>query len=231
MFTGLLVHLMVNPLDPWVAANGQQPMQWFWTTYSVALYHILIERAIAVGRVNLRQSVIEQVMRYFVPFILAIPQLICVGLIHLPSNDWYMSQANFQTFRNATLAGAVISVFANAVLSFSFIRTLATHRSKGIIGYIVENKKESAGLVARLLVASGYVVIKIVGLILPVPAQPPLFSLFHNAFASIVTLNTFSDYILITKKVSKHVLASGFEVKNDSKKVSAAVKTVNTVTA
>ncbi|KAI9135904.1 hypothetical protein BKA69DRAFT_1107787 [Paraphysoderma sedebokerense] len=229
LFSLFAVHLMVNPLDPWVLTKGQQPMQWIWTTYSVALYHILIERTIAISRVNIRKSEVENVLRYFVPFIMAMPQLICVGIIHLPIT-WVTDPVLLQTFRNATVAGASISVISNAILSLFFIRILATHRSKGMIDYVMENKKESAGLVIRMLIATGYVIIKLVSIAIPTASQPQLFSLFHNAFAGIVTLNTFGDYIIITKKVGKAVLASGFEVKTDNKK-SSANKTVNSSSA
>ncbi|KAI9142877.1 hypothetical protein BKA69DRAFT_1065172 [Paraphysoderma sedebokerense] len=115
--------------------------------------------------------------------------------------------------------GNFIGLFSNAGLSILFIYVLAKYRKQSLKNFVVENRVESINILFNLLVAWSFLFIKLFGTITSVAApgrDPLLFTLFHNLFGPIVTLNTFGDYIYVTRKLPKEILSTQMDVTRKS---------------
>ncbi|KAI9138403.1 hypothetical protein BKA69DRAFT_774016 [Paraphysoderma sedebokerense] len=176
--------------------------------YGYALFAILIERTVPLF-VFVYQKLSPTMLafvRFGVPLILDIPNIAILMLVLFDGNSLGLANNQAAAITMAFLS-SFFSVFSNAALSFIFIHTLAKGRKQNLHAFI--RQKESINLIISFIISWGYLIVKIVGSIMP-PPQPPLFLSFHNSFFQLVVLNSFYDYVYVTKKVSKEILSNKF---------------------
>lgn len=174
---------------------------WFWMVTAYCLYSILFERALALRNHLAIPKIYLQVVRYLGPLLLVIPQMLY--LVFLSDTMRY-----YQALNICTTIGTLLYIVANLILSVSFVYTLATHRQQSILNFIRNRPGESGNLVFNTFVNLFFVVCRIIGIILPIAAQPTLFLSFQNTAGNFIVMTMFKDYIFVTRQVSKEILST-----------------------
>ncbi|KAI9144154.1 hypothetical protein BKA69DRAFT_916503 [Paraphysoderma sedebokerense] len=174
---------------------------WFWMISAYCLYSILIERALALRNRLAIPKIYLQAVKYMGPLILVIPQILYLAFL----SD---TMRYYQALNICTTVGTLLYIVANLILSVSFVYTLAFHRQQSILNFIRNRPSESGNLVFNTFINSFFVVCRIVGIILPLTAQPTLFLSFQNTAGNFVAITVFKDYIFVTRQVSKEILST-----------------------
>ncbi|KAI9142282.1 hypothetical protein BKA69DRAFT_1069383 [Paraphysoderma sedebokerense] len=204
-------------------------LYWSFFFYSACLYAILLERVLPLISISSRWShEMRLVFRYGGPLVLAIPQFIsAVIATHisvlfgqgLTALTIPVSASNAAKSLDVFIPlGTFIMLLSNSVLSYIFVHALAQHRKQTFKTFIMENRVECLNLLFNFVVACGFLLTKIAGSIFRInpAAEPFIFNLFHNFFSPIVTLNTFNDYLFVTKKLPRDILSTQIEVSQKS---------------
>ncbi|KAI9141239.1 hypothetical protein BKA69DRAFT_1075668 [Paraphysoderma sedebokerense] len=215
---------------------------WAFLLYSSCLYAVLIERTLPlIGASSGWSPLMRSLVRYGGPFVLALPQFISAiiwsHLYILIGNgialrDFPLSALAAVKVSDVLVAlGTFIMLLSNSILSYLFVYSLAQHRKQSLKIFIIENKAEFFNLLFNFVLACGFIIIKVIGTVFSTTApaaEPYIFYLFHNLFNPIITLNTFGDYIFVTRKLSRELLSTGFDV--NQKSVAAKSKSPTTGT-
>ncbi|KAI9142283.1 hypothetical protein BKA69DRAFT_1069385 [Paraphysoderma sedebokerense] len=219
------MHGYVNPAQ----FAGYVPY-WTFFIYSVCLYAILLERALPLISVSSGWThQMRQTFRYGGPLVLALPQLICAVIashLYVLVGQGFTVATLPASALNASKAtetmlpiGTFIMLVSNTALSYIFVHALAQYRKQTFKTFILENRVECLNLLFNFFLAWGFLVAKIVGTVFAKTnpaAEPMIFYIFHNYFSPIVTLNTFNDYLFVTKKLPRDILSTQIEVTEKS---------------
>ncbi|KAI9136087.1 hypothetical protein BKA69DRAFT_1129432 [Paraphysoderma sedebokerense] len=203
------------------------PPYWTWWICSFCLYVILIERFIPLSAMISKWSKKMQLMLKLVgPFVLALPQFVAAILftqIQLQFLKGVLpTPFTSQVYMAMIISGNFVMLISNAYLSLLFIQQIAKHRKQSLYIFITQNRVESAGLFFNLIMAWGFLIIKIIGVAAMLTAPTSVscfFTNFHNNFNPIIVLNTFGDYIFVTKTLSREILSAHIDTTEHSPSV------------
>ncbi|KAI9144278.1 hypothetical protein BKA69DRAFT_1056661 [Paraphysoderma sedebokerense] len=224
------MHGYINP-----AQFPADVLYWAFFIYSCSLYAILIERALPlITASNSWTDQMRQIVRFGGPFVLGLPQF-TAAIISSHIYVLLRQGITFATLPASAIAalqvsnvmipiGTFIMLVSNSVLSYIFVQALAQNRKQSFRVFISENKIECFNLLFNFVLAWGFLVIKIIGTVFAVSApaaEPFVFYIFHNYFSPIVTLNTFNDYLFVTKKLPKDILSTQIDITHAAKSKAA----------
>ncbi|KAI9135959.1 hypothetical protein BKA69DRAFT_1129565 [Paraphysoderma sedebokerense] len=191
------------------------PFPGIFVIYAYCLYAVMIERTVPLLQKSISFSPTKrQLIRYGLPLLLDIPQIVIFGA-EVQIDNLIAQGQPFPPYLMdiAIVAGNMGSFFMLAcemALSVLFIRTLTKYRKSSLITFIIENKGEALVTLIALIVPLVFFVVKL-ATISTAGFPTTVFDMVFNFGYSLVSLVSFSTYLYVTTKVPREIFQTKFE--------------------
>ncbi|KAI9137401.1 hypothetical protein BKA69DRAFT_1098012 [Paraphysoderma sedebokerense] len=203
---------------------------WFRAINDFCLYTVLIERLLVVAHHAKFSVGVRRLLNFAIPAVLSVPAIVAATIYSIYPNIFFAPAQIYWSARQSGIALSTIALLSNLLLSVLFLRTLLKNREGNLKSIIMNEKTKWAALAFDFLLTLVVLLLRIVGfsglVVFPGPIEG-----FNSNIYPLIILESYKNYVTITKDVAKSILKTQLSVSPQSQTTPARVNPTSVATA